>query len=71
MATQEEKEIALNIQHQMFLFDQILKVKCANEQLQLTLSWETPNEKLTQPMTFVLTKAFANQLADAIKKATK
>jgi hypothetical protein len=70
MPSDEQKSAALSMQHQIMLFDHIVDIKDKGEQVQVSLSWETPNGGLTPPLTMVLTRNFTKELANALIAAT-
>ena len=70
MASDEQKAVALLMQHQIMLFDHILEIKDKGEQVQVSLSWEAPNGALAPPLTMVLTRQFAKELGKALVAAT-
>ena len=71
MFTDEQKNATLNMPHQSFLFDQLLRVVERDGQVQISLSWEQPSGQLAQPITMVITKPLAKQIIDELSKALK
>jgi hypothetical protein len=58
---------ALNTPHELFVVDQLLKIKNDGQLVQVTLGWESPNEAFNPIATLVMAKDFAKQFADALR----
>jgi hypothetical protein len=71
MLTDEKKISAMNMQHNLMFFDQILEIKDKGEQVQASIAWEMPNGSITQPVTMIMTRSFAKELAKKLSEASK
>ena len=64
-----KKNQAVQIAHQLFVVDSLLKIKSSEHHVEVTIGWDAPNDALLPVATLLMPRDFAAELGDALAKA--
>ncbi len=64
-----KKNLAVQIAHQLFVIDSVLKIKSTEHQVQVTVGWETPHDSLMPVATLLMPRDFAAEFAAELSRA--